>query len=55
MEVSLVRRFEEEWIRFLHTEHGEIVTAMHDRMEFTDAIVTGLDMAVGEFKERFGG
>ncbi len=55
VKVSLVRRFEEEWIRFLHAEHGEIVTAMHDRMEFTDEIVTGLDRAIGEFKERFGG
>ena len=55
VKVSLVRRFEEEWIRFLHAEHGEIVTAMHDRMEFTDEITANLEKAVGEFKERFGG
>lgn len=55
VDVASVRQFEEEWLRFLHTEHEEIVEAMRDRMEFTDEITASLEKAVGEFKERFGG
>jgi len=50
-----VGRFEEEWLRFLHAEHEDIVAAMRDHMEFTDEIVTSLERAIVEFKERFGG
>jgi F-type H+/Na+-transporting ATPase subunit alpha len=55
IDVAAVRRFEEEWIRFLHTEHGDLVADMHDRQEFTDEIKAKLESAVSEFKERFGG
>ena len=55
VKVPLVGRFEEEWLRFLHAEHEDIVAAMRDHMEFTDEIVTSLERAIVEFKERFGG
>lgn len=55
VDVASVRQFEEEWLRFLHTQHAEIVEAMRDRMEFTDEITESLEKAVGQFKERFGG
>jgi len=55
VEVAEVRRFIEEWIRFLHSEHEQIFNELRKKKEFTDAIRTKLEKAVGEFKERFGG
>ncbi len=55
VEVAEVRRFIEEWIRFLHSEHEQIFNKLHEKKEFTDSIRTDLAKAVGEFKERFGG
>jgi F-type H+-transporting ATPase subunit alpha len=55
VDVSMVSRFEEEWLRFLASEHQDIVDAIHDRMEFTDEITAEIERAVSEFKERFGG
>jgi len=55
VEVAEVRRFIEEWIRFLHSEHEQIFTGLREKKEFTDSIRTELEKAVGEFKERFGG
>ena len=55
VEVAEVRRFIEEWIRFLHSEHEQIFNKLREKKEFTDSIRTDLAKAVGEFKERFGG
>ena len=55
VEVAEVRRFVEEWIRFLHTEYEEIFDELQAEKEFTDAIKPKLEQAVSEFKERFGG
>jgi len=55
IELAEVRRFVEEWLRFLHAEHEEIYQALREEQEFTDAIRSQLEKAVVEFKERFGG
>jgi F-type H+-transporting ATPase subunit alpha len=55
IEVSAVRRFEEEWLRFLHAEHEEILGAIREAQAFTDEIEGMLEKAIPEFKERFGG
>ena len=55
VDVSEVRRFIEEWLRFLHSEHEEIFDELRGGKEFTDSIETQLRKAVSEFKERFGG
>lgn len=55
VEVAEVRRFIEEWIRFLHSEREQIFNELREKKEFTDSIRTELEKAVGEFKERFGG
>jgi F-type H+/Na+-transporting ATPase subunit alpha len=55
VDVSAVPRFEEEWLRFLESEHQDILSSIHDRMEFTDEITAEIERAVSEFKERFGG
>ena len=53
--VAEVRRFIEEWIRFLHSEYEQIFAELHEKREFTDSIRAELERAVEEFKERFGG
>ena len=55
IEVGEVRRFEREWLRFVHEDHEEILEALRDRKELTDELRARLDGAVAEFKERFGG
>ena len=55
IELAEVRRFVEEWLRFLHAEHEEIYQALREEQEFTDAVRSQLEKAVVEFKERFGG
>jgi len=55
VDVSEVRRFVEEWLRFLYSEHEEIFDELRGGKEFTDSIETQLGKAVSEFKERFGG
>jgi F-type H+-transporting ATPase subunit alpha len=55
VEVAEVRRFIEEWIRFLHAEHEEIFDELREKKEFTDMLRSKLEQAVSEFKERFGG
>ncbi len=55
VEVSAVRHFEEEWLRFLHAEHEEILEALRTKKELTDAIRGMLEKAVAQFKERYGG
>ncbi len=55
VEVAEVRRFIEEWIRFLHAEHEEVFDELRDKKEFTDMLRSKLEQATSEFKERFGG
>jgi len=50
-----VRSFLEEWLRFLHSEHEQIIKALVEKREITDEIRSLLEKAVVEFKERFGG
>ncbi len=50
-----VRPFLEEWLRFLHSEHEQIMKALAKKCEITDEIRRLLEKAVVEFKERFGG
>lgn len=50
-----VRPFLEEWLRFLHSEHEQIMKALAEKCEITDEIRQLLEKAVVEFKERFGG
>ena len=50
-----VRPFLEEWLRFLHFEHEQIMKALAKKCEITDEIRRLLEKAVVEFKERFGG
>lgn len=54
IEVSDVRRFESEWLRFVRGEHGEILEALREKRELTDEMREGLETAVKQFKERFG-
>jgi len=55
IDVGAVRRFEEGWLRFLHSEHEDIFDELRDKQEFTPEIEAKLERAVREFKERFGG
>jgi F-type H+-transporting ATPase subunit alpha len=55
VDVGEVRRFIEEWLSFLHSEHEETFDELRAEKEFTDSIKTQLGKAVSEFKERFGG
>ena len=55
IEVGEVRRFEREWLRFVHEEHEEILEALRDQKRLTEELRAQLDGAVTEFKERFGG
>ena len=55
IDVAEVRRFEAEWLRFLHDGHPEILTEIRNEKRLTDEIRERMDAAVTEFKERFGG
>ena len=55
IDVTQVRRFEEEWLRFVHTEHEEIFEAIREAKKLTDEVRGNLGAAIAEFKERFGG
>ncbi|MEA3356771.1 MAG: F0F1 ATP synthase subunit alpha, partial [Candidatus Bipolaricaulota bacterium] len=55
IDVPMVVRFEEEWLRFLHSEYEEILEKIKETAEFTDEVEKSLEEAVVEFKERFGG
>jgi F-type H+-transporting ATPase subunit alpha len=54
IEVSAVRRFEEEWLRYLHEKRGDLLQELRERKELTPEFRAKLDLAVGEFKKRFG-
>lgn len=55
IDVATVQRFEEEWLRFIHDEHEEILDSIREHKELDDDIRAKLEAAVTEFKERFGG
>ncbi len=54
VEVAHVRRFEEEWLRYLHEVRRDLVDELRERRELTKEFRAKLDLAVGEFKKRFG-
>ena len=53
IEVSDVRRFEGEWLRFVHEEHEGVLAAIREEKRMTDEVRAQLENAVTEFKERF--
>jgi len=55
IDVSAVRRFEADWLRFVHDEHEEILEEIRRTRRLSDELRSRLDTAVEEFKERFGG
>jgi len=54
VDVDTVRRFEEEWLRFIHEEHEGILNEIRTEKRLSDELRETLDQAVAEFKERFG-
>jgi F-type H+-transporting ATPase subunit alpha len=54
VEVSEVRRFEEEWLLYLHEKREDLLQELRERKEVTPEFRAKLDVAVGEFKKRFG-
>jgi F-type H+-transporting ATPase subunit alpha len=54
IEVSAVRRFEEEWLRYLHEKREDLLQELRERRELTPEFRAKLELAVGEFKKRFG-
>ncbi len=54
IEVSAVRRFEEEWLRYLHETRGDLLDELRDKKELTPEFRAKLELAVAEFKKRFG-
>ena len=55
VEVGEVRRFEEEWLRYVREEHAGILSSIREEKQLTDEVRGNLRKAVAEFKERFGG
>jgi F-type H+-transporting ATPase subunit alpha len=55
VDVASVRRFEEEWLRYLREEEAGILDEIRERREMTDDLNEKLEQAVAAFKERFGG
>ena len=54
VEVQAVRRFEEEWLRYLHEKREDLVLELRKRKELTPEFRVKLEAAVDEFKKRFG-
>jgi F-type H+-transporting ATPase subunit alpha len=54
IEVSAVRQFEEEWLLYLHETREDLLQELRERKELTPEFRAKLDLAVGEFKKRFG-
>jgi F-type H+/Na+-transporting ATPase subunit alpha len=48
-----IREFEQQFYRFLETEHAELLTDLGERKELTDEIVDGLRSATDAFKQTF--
>ena len=55
IEVGSVRRFEEEWLRYLRSEEPDLLKEIKSEKELTDSIRDRLEAAVARFKEGFGG
>jgi len=55
IELAEVRRFEDEWLRYLRSDHAGILDAIREEGKLTDEIRAQLEMAIAQFKERFGG
>jgi len=53
--VAEVKRFETEWLRFLHDEHEEVLDELRTKQELSDELRGRIDTAMEQFKERFGG
>ncbi|MGF1463797.1 MAG: F0F1 ATP synthase subunit alpha [Maricaulaceae bacterium] len=53
IETTDVRRFEEELLRFLHAEHGELLTSIRDQGKLTDEVDAGLKKAIEAFAAKF--
>jgi F-type H+-transporting ATPase subunit alpha len=54
VEVASVRRFEEEWLQYLHEKREDLLQELRERKELTLEFRAKLELAVGEFKKRFG-
>ncbi len=54
IEVASVRRFEEEWLQYLHEKREDLLQELRERKELTLEFRAKLELAVGEFKKRFG-
>jgi F-type H+-transporting ATPase subunit alpha len=54
VEVGAVRKFEEEWLRYLHEAREDLLQELRERRQLTPEYRAKLDEAVGEFKKRFG-
>jgi F-type H+-transporting ATPase subunit alpha len=48
-----VREFEQQFYRYLETEHPEVLSTLGQRPELTDEIVAGLKAATEDFKQTF--
>ena len=55
IELAEVRRFEDEWLRYLRSDHAGILDAIRGEGELSDAVRAQLEAAIAQFKERFGG
>jgi len=55
VDVGSVRRFEEEWLRYLRSEEADLLEAIRTEKELSEEIRKRLETAVGRFKEGFGG
>jgi F-type H+-transporting ATPase subunit alpha len=53
--VGSIRRFEEEWLQFLHEEHEEVLARLRETKDLSEETRQALDLAVCAFKGRFKG
>ena len=53
IEVGDVRRFEEDWLRFLREERSEILSRIREEKRLSDELREALESAAQVFKERF--
>ena len=51
--VSAIRKYEVEFLQFLKSKYSGTVTALRDRKELTEEVVSGLKKAAEEFKGLF--
>ena len=53
LEVGDVGRFEEEMLRYLRDQHGDILDTIRDEKELSDATEEKLKSALGSFAKSF--